>query len=377
MEVKKSSRSICVIIKLTTGCDLSCNYCGIAGPKADNHLIETMTLDKIVNLYSILSKSYDITNIDFLWHGGEPLLTSLKSLKDIIESQNIFHNKIITNSIQTNGTLITSEVAKFIKKYKIRMGVSLDGPKELQNAQRPMKRRNSDSFSLTMSGIEILKKHNIPFGTLAVVTKQTLKFGAQNLFDFFIKNGITTFDFLPQEPILFKNKLLTEYLYSDKEYTKFLTDLFDIWYTYDDPNISILYYEGIIKTLLNKNSEICQIGKDICANTVFTFYPDNTLMICDKFTRSNTDNSNMKIDINSVKSIDEVFLSQDYNKTLSYQTKSNDHCSNCDWFSYCRGGCVYDRYMYEKLNLPFENNQCPLYVLYNHIANTIMEKIVS
>ena len=87
--------------------------------------------------------------------------------------------------------------------------------------------------------------------------------------------------------------------------------------------------------------------------------------------------SSMEININSVKSIDEVFLSQNYNKTLSYQTKSNIPCSNCDWFLYCRGGCVYDRYICEKLNLQFENTRCPLYILYTHIANTIMEKTVS
>ena len=376
MESQNLGRGICIIVKLTNSCDLACNYCGTAVPNTyrGKTYTELMRLDQIYNLYSILSRSQQITNIDFLWHGGEPLLINLTTLDNIMNAQNVLSDKTITNSIQTNGTLITDAAAKLIKKHKIRVGVSLDGPKEIQDAQRPMRGNSRSSFDLTMKGIDILKKYDIPFGVLAVTTKKTLELGAKNLFEFFVKNNITTFDFLPQEPILFDGKQLTDYIYSSEEYSNFLINLFDTWYNYDDPKVSIIYYEALIKTLLNKNSGICQIGKDTCVDTVFTFYSDDTLVICDKFPRSDDDKNIMKITIKSIKSMDDVFSSEEYKRGLIYQTKSNKHCGNCEWFSYCHGGCVYDRYMYEKLNLHFDHRKCPLYSLYGHVSSIIMEE---
>ncbi len=376
MKPKNINSSICIIVKLTNNCDLTCSYCGVAGPKSSttNSPQKVMKEKQIYKLYTILSRSQQITDIDFIWHGGEPLLINLKLLDNIINAQNIFVGKTITNSIQTNGTLITDAVAKFIKEHKIRVGISLDGPKEIHDAQRPMRVGSQSSFDLTMKGIEVLKKYNIPFGALAVATKKTLEFGAKNLFNFFIQNDITTFDFLPQEPIIFDNKVLTDYIYPKEEYTSFLIDLFNVWYTYDDPKVSIIYYEALIKSFLNKNSEICQIGKDTCINIVFTFYPDNTLTLCDKFPRSNEDKNNMNINIDSIESIDKVFLNKEYKKVLTYQGRSNKHCTKCEWFSYCRGGCIYDRYMYRTLKLPFNYAMCPLNALYNHVSNIIIDK---
>ncbi len=191
----------------------------------------------------------------------------------------------IRNCIQTNGTLIDDEWASFFKKNEVNIGVSIDGPEVLNNSQRISVYGNS--YAKTMEGICILQKQNVPFGALAVITKNTINFGAQKLFDFFIENEMKTFDFLPQEPIIdSKGNQVTDYVYPMEEYVRFTDALFDIWYANDDPDIHIVLFEEIIKTILKKGSNICQIGHSTCANTAFTFYPDNTLSLCDKFPRA-------------------------------------------------------------------------------------------
>ncbi|HBS47504.1 MAG TPA: anaerobic sulfatase maturase, partial [Paenibacillus sp.] len=43
---------------------------------------------------------------------------------------------MISNALQTNGTLIHEKWAKFFKRYNFLVGVSLDGPESIHDAHR-------------------------------------------------------------------------------------------------------------------------------------------------------------------------------------------------------------------------------------------------
>lgn len=378
--LKVKEVGIAIIVKLSNVCNLSCTYCGVAGPLVRKRGLkpEVMNINQISILFDKIANSKRLTSVDFIWHGGEPLLMGLeffKKIKDLEEEK--LKNKGITikNSIQTNGTLITDEWARFIKKNAFQIGVSIDGPEELHNLQR--KALVGDSYAQVMHGIGILKKCKIPFGALAVVTENTIKFGAKKLFEFFLKNKIYTFDFLPQEPVFDENgKQLTLDIYPSGEYTKFVNDLFDIWYNYDNPKIHILLFEEILRTILGKGSKICQIGHGICAGTTFTFYPDNTIRPCDKFPRAFGAVKGEEIaKINEINNFEDIFLLRSYKQLLLEQISSLSMCKNCKWYPKCKGACPFDRYMY-KIDGLQNYKECSSYKIYEHIYEKIKDQLV-
>jgi uncharacterized protein len=83
-------------------------------------------------------------------------------------------NVQISNSFQTNATLITQEWCDFILEHDISIGVSIDGPAYLHDAHR-VDRKDRGTFERVMRGITLLRKNNIPYTAIAVVTSDTVK----------------------------------------------------------------------------------------------------------------------------------------------------------------------------------------------------------
>ena len=95
--------------------------------------------------------------------------------KRFTSSKNGTHRIVkITNSFQTNATLITQEWCDFILEYDVRIGVSIDGPAYLHDAHR-VDRKNRGTFERVMQGITLLRKNNIPYTAIAVVTSDTVE----------------------------------------------------------------------------------------------------------------------------------------------------------------------------------------------------------
>ncbi|MBQ9564502.1 MAG: SPASM domain-containing protein, partial [Synergistaceae bacterium] len=70
--------------------------------------------------------------------------------------------------LQTNGTLLDDEFCAFFRENHFLIGVSVDGPPDCHNAYRG-DAEGGGSFGRTMRGIELLKKHGVPFNTLTAV----------------------------------------------------------------------------------------------------------------------------------------------------------------------------------------------------------------
>jgi uncharacterized protein len=60
-------------------------------------------------------------------------------------------------SIHSNGILLSEDKINFLKKYKVHILVSLDGPKHVQDINRKF-RNETSSFEMVYSKIKLLKE---------------------------------------------------------------------------------------------------------------------------------------------------------------------------------------------------------------------------
>ena len=123
------------IVKPTHDCNLRCEYCYIE----ENAERGRMSSKTLLNTLDQVSEASGDEEAHFIWHGGEPLLMGLEFFKEIATLSDKLRKKgkEISNSIQTNGTLVTEELLDFIEAKKdFYLGFSLDGSQEINDKTR-------------------------------------------------------------------------------------------------------------------------------------------------------------------------------------------------------------------------------------------------
>lgn len=106
-------------------CNLNCPYCYEIPMRDAANLSAPYDLEKI-------KKTLDNHNQEFIVFGGEPLLLPIKDLEELWQYG---FERYGSNGIQTNGSLFTEEHFELIEKYNVHVGISLDGPEELNDTR--------------------------------------------------------------------------------------------------------------------------------------------------------------------------------------------------------------------------------------------------
>jgi uncharacterized protein len=192
--------------------------------------------------------------IEFIWHGGEPLLAGLDFYKKVIELQLKQPDIKFINKLQTNGTLMTDSFAEFFNDFHFQVGFSLDGPEETHNRHRILRNGHIGSYEAVIKGIEKFRKYgDHPLvSVIAVVTKYTVERGAGEFYRFFRQLGTTVqldpYDVTCNVSAVGEPRQQAEtFMPSPPDYAKFLMDLFDIWF-YDEPgNIQFRDLKNVVK----------------------------------------------------------------------------------------------------------------------------------
>lgn len=160
------SASFC--LSLTSGCNLRCIYCyADATNEATVMSFETAKLAIDSLLANIADLNIKTFRLSFL--GGGETLTVFPLLYKIVSYINQNTSLEKNFSLVTNGTLINSHIAKFFRRNNFYITVSLDGPKEIQDQQRP-KANGEGSFDDCIRGMSILKKAKVNFSIRSTIT---------------------------------------------------------------------------------------------------------------------------------------------------------------------------------------------------------------
>ncbi len=315
------------VIELTEKCNLGCTFC--LRPSFNAPLMSLEILEKIIkHLFE-----YEKERIDFIWHGGEPLLLGLPFFKKIVEFQKKYNNNKtkVLNNVQTNATLLTKDFIKFFEQTGFLIGTSIQGPKGIHDKTR-IDLLGNGSFERVISKIKQLKEKS---SAIAVLTKDIL--GKEEETYKTLKKysrGARISEYFPGGKIP-KEKGGDLSMPTPEEYGKSMIRFYEIWKRDKHP-LELRPITEIIQSFIQGKSNGCIYSQYSCNFIVLGIKCNGDFYTCLRAA------GNKKFFLGNVKKENPLNKFPTYGKR-NYKKRMNalkkEGCLDCEFFNQCNGGC--------------------------------------
>ncbi len=193
-----------LVVLLTSACNLACRYCyedreGCAPPAAAEAAPRDMSPEALrASVAFLLDGAGAAGKVSVTFFGGEPLLRFpliRRSVPDI-RAMARERRKDVSFSITTNGTLVTPAIARFLKENGVSVCISIDGPREIHDRNRPYA-SGRGSYDDVARGVSHFTEDRNGFPLAARVTLGHGAVGVRRMFDHLRDLGFTEVGFAP------------------------------------------------------------------------------------------------------------------------------------------------------------------------------------
>ncbi len=360
-------------------CNLDCVYCYYldkAGAlyKGSHALMTEMILEEYIRQYIT---AVEMSEVSFLWHGGEPLLAGMKFYETAMRLQRKYAGgKRITNSIQTNGTLLSDEWCRFFHDNDFLVGVSIDGPREIHDARR-VNRSGEPTFNKVIEAINRLIRHRVKYNTLSVVSNLSEGRGTE-IYLFLKSLGSRYMQFLPvvehilqsssgERPVIVvpdtPGSVPAPWNVSAKGYGRFMTDIFDIWVVRDVGSWYVQDFDMTLVQWVGAKPGLC-VYAETCGDALAVEH-NGDVYSCDHFVYPEYRLGNIM-----ERELRDMYLSpEQFEFGINKRNNLPDKCLRCRFYFACRGECPKHRFLKSETGEGNLNALCEGFLHYfSHVA---------
>ncbi|MFH1990747.1 MAG: radical SAM protein [Patescibacteria group bacterium] len=321
-----------MILPVGLNCNMTCSYCYHAGKNFSQGKFHRMP-DEII-WKTIFESSQLAKNVDFLWHGGEPLMVGINHFKKAVQiEKEINFAGRVRNMIQTNGVLLTQAFCDFFAKENFKISTSIDGTKKINDTNRCFA-NGKGTYDKVKKAINLWRATGNNIGAIVLVTKANVNHPAE-VYRGIKRLNLTScaFHFCSQN-----EKCLTSMIPGRKETFEFFRSVFDKWFENDDPSFPIRNFRNAIRVLCGGKPLDCASMVDGCRGFIAVsengdVYPCHRFVSKNEFLMGNI----------HYRSLSEIYenATHEYDRICSL----SGECKSCKWLEMCGGGCAYERFV--------------------------------
>ena len=372
-------------------CNLDCAYCyyldkseiyGGREPRMSYAMLETVVREYIA--------ANEVPEVTFNWHGGEPLVLGLDFYKKALEFEEKYADgKLVHNTIQTNGTLITPEWAEFFSRNRFLVGISLDGPKDVHDKYRKDK-GGAPTFDKVMQGLRHLRRAGAQFNTMSTVSKAGEGRGLE-VYQFLKSTGSRYMQFMPvvehvvyplngagkpdrkRRPHIVDPQTpgaeIAFWSVDTRAFGRYMCDIFDYWVRNDVGQYFVNQFDATLARWCGVMPGTCVFGETCGGNSVIEHNGD--LYPCDHFVYPQYLLGNITTD--SIKDM----MSSDKQVKFGIDKRNSlpNQCRRCEWLFACGGECPKHRFVKSESGQTGLNALCEGYRIFYSHAKPYMDRM--
>ena len=243
-----------LIIKVAERCNLNCSYCYMYNHADQSYLRRPAFMSDEV-FAQLLARVYEYCDrrpkhrMSLVFHGGEPMLMGAERFRRFTNlAREKLGEKLKSIQLQSNATLVDDDWIAALRESGVTVGVSLDGPPEINDMFR-VDHAGRGSHASVLNGLRRLQEQGLLSSVLCVVNPAHSGIG---VYCYFRSLGITRMNFLfPDATHDVKQRLYGQY--GKTPVADYLIPVFDEWVNEDDPAVRVLCFEEMIKAILGGN----------------------------------------------------------------------------------------------------------------------------
>lgn len=335
-------------------CNLACDYCYYLEKSKlyAESPVRQMTDELLERFTREYIESQTTKEVLFTWHGGEPLMRPLSFYRKALQLQQKYAgNHLVSNCIQTNGTLLTDEWCRFLHDNGWLVGISIDGPQEFHDEYR-RNLQGRPSWIKVMKGVRLLKQYDVMWNAMAVVNSFNADYPLE-FYHFFKELGCSYIQFTPIVERLKihedgrhlahqgdEGEQVADFSVKPEQWGKFCCQIFDEWVKQDVGKVYVQLFDGTLANWCGVAPGLCTMGKTCGHAAVMEFNGD--VYACDHFVFPEYKLGNI---------YDQSLLQMMYGERQNefYQLKGNclsQKCRQCDYLFACHGECPKNRFVH-------------------------------
>ena len=366
-------------------CNLDCTYCFFLSKEALYPGSKFRMTDETQEQYiRQLMEGHRTERVTIAWQGGEPSLMGLDFYRETIRlvEKHRKPGQVVEHTLQTNGTKLTEEWATFFAEHDFLIGLSMDGPQDIHDAQR-VDKGGKGTHAQVMRAARLLQEAGAEFNILCTVHAVNGDRGKE-VYRFFRDEVKTNFiQFIPiierATPELLeiaeagwgdsnkarplyeqKGDLVTSRSIGSEQYGRFLVDVFEEWVRRDVGTMYVQMFDVTLANVVGAPPGLC-VHAETCGRGPALEH-NGDLYCCDHFVEPAYKLGN----INETHMAELVASPQMEIFGMDKRDKLPRFCRECDVRFVCHGGCPKDRFRDDPYGEPGLNYLCAGYKTFFH-----------
>ncbi len=366
-----------VVYKIAERCNINCSYCYYFNMGDDTALGRPAraSVGSTINLAKWIAAGcadLRIPRVNISFHGGEPMLAKPDRFAKMCEAflTHIGPVAEVRFAIQTNGTIFNNDWLRVLVKYRVSIGISIDGDRADHDRFR-LDHRGRSTFTVTENTIRTLVEASAVFPSLRPSTISVLDRHVDYAATFRYLRALG----IMQMHFLFPDRNANDHAPQvDKEAAEIgsgLLDLFTEWMIEDNPDIHVRFIDRALG-YFRQGASPKPVPRRRKSNQVLVARSDETVAIDDSYIPAldwYAATPEFAIADTNLRGVlaDPVFPAIE-----TETSKLPDACTSCRWQDICHGGDLENRFSDQNgFNNP--SVYCAAYKeLYAGICNVLM-----
>lgn len=343
-----SIEALQIVYKVAERCNINCSYCYYF------NMGEESALDRPARAAPEVTEALgrwlaqgcaelDIPQVKLSFHGGEPTMVGPRAFEAacLTLGESVGRVAELFLSLQTNGVLIDEPWAEIFARHRVGVGISIDGPAEVNDRYR-LDRRGRSTHAATERAIRLLTtqyRAGMPWPSTISVLLPGPDYG--EVYRYLRSLGIFEMNFLLAD----RNRDDQLFLASDepRRFGEAMVAIFEAWLAEDDRRVQVRFIDEALSHFV-VGGRAGPVERPRKPNQILIARSDWTVTVDDTFTPALGWYQTAPVfDIRTM-SLRDVLSHPIFDEVDRLQRSLPTACRACGWRDMCRGGDVENRF---------------------------------